>query len=236
MSEPVRITCRSAADVPPVAEIEKMVSEDQYLLLEFPVDSAVDTATLDALLHQLTGAMPDHRVFDGRMMSGDYRITVKKVISTREVLKNAKDIVSAARQFRTQANRLTDGLAQHLCLPLEAFRDPLVRMQIHWEGPELGFLPNGWRFWFHGMECQFVHEDTGQTVEVKLGFYPEFGVLDPWFFKEFLETTPELASVAALCNDYHNTTQAFEVLEQHGYLERLTSQTAPRTGLVARDG
>jgi hypothetical protein len=204
MSEPARITCRTAADVPTVAEIERMVSEDQCLLLEFPVDSAIDAAALDAPLRQLAGALPDHRVFDGRMMSGDYRITVRKVISASEVLQKAKNIVSAARQFRTQANRLMVRLAQHPSLPLEAFRDPLVRMQIHWEGPELGLLPNGWRFWFHGMECQFVHEDTGQTVEVKLGFYPEFGVLDPWFFKEFLETTPGPASIAALCNDYHN--------------------------------
>lgn len=193
-------------------------------------------------------------------------ITIKKVIAEQDVLSNAEEILAAMRLFRATARDLMSRLAQQLKVPLEAFSDRYFRLRyahsvklagklaerIDKSGEELRTGPfdrllakilrvfkrktTEWEYGFHGGECQFRNMPTGQILEICLGFQNEFGVLDPYFFFQFISTTPGLEKVAKLFNDgFHDTRRALEILEQHGYLRRISSQPDNRTGLIAPD-
>jgi len=96
-----------------------MVSEEQHLVLEFPVESAVDAPARQDLLRRLTVALRDYQVFEAGSMVGVGDISVVKVVAADEVIRNASAIVAAARQFRALAGELMAELARYLGLPLE---------------------------------------------------------------------------------------------------------------------
>jgi hypothetical protein len=193
-------------------------------------------------------------------------ITIKEVISEQDVLANAEGIVAAMRLFRAKACELMSRLAQQLGVPLEAFSNRYFRLHYahsvklagrvsectDQSGEELARGPfqrlvgkiwhvfehktAEWEYYFHGGECQFRNMRTGQIVQVCLGFQDEFGVLDPYFFFQFVSTTPALEKVARLFTDgFHDTLRTLEILERHGYLGRISSQSGDRAGLIAPD-
>jgi hypothetical protein len=90
-----------------------------------------------------------------------------------------------------------------------------------------------WEYRFHGAECQFRNTKTGQILEICLGFGDESGVLDPYFFYQFVSTTPGLEKVAKLFSDsFHDTRRALKILEQHGHLRQISSPSENRVGLI----
>jgi hypothetical protein len=193
-------------------------------------------------------------------------VTIKKVIAEQDVLSNAEEIVAAMRQFRATARDLMSRLAQQLKVPLEAFSDRSFRLRyagsvklagrleerIEETGEDLGAglfqrliakvlrvferKTAEWEYYFHGGECQFRNTQSGQIVEVCLGFQDEFGVLDPYFFFQFVSTTPGLEGVAELFKDsFHDTLRALEILERDGHVRRIRSRSGNRAGLIAPD-
>jgi hypothetical protein len=191
-------------------------------------------------------------------------ITIKKVIAEEDVLANAEAILAAMRLFRATARDLMARLAQQLNVPLEAFADPYFRLrhahsvklsgklgertdQLGEEsrtGPFRRLLAPirrvleqrtaEWEYRFHGAECQFRNTKAGQILEICLGFGDESGVLDPYFFYQFVSTTPGLEKVAKLFSDsFHDTRRALKILEQHGHLRRIHSPSDDRAGLIA---
>ena len=52
-------------------------------------------------------------------------------------------------------------------------------------------LSGGWSYFIHGEHCLFVNQITDQELEVFLGFREFVGKLDPYFFYQFLVTTPQ---------------------------------------------
>jgi hypothetical protein len=193
-------------------------------------------------------------------------ITIKKVIAAEDVLANAEAILAAMRLFRVTAGDLMSRLAQQLNVPLEAFADPYFQLrhtrsvklfgklgertdqpgEAPRTGPFRRLLAPIWRvleqrtaeweYRFHGAECQFRNTKTGQILEICLGFEDESGVLDPYFFYQFVSTTPGLEKVANLFNDgFHDTRRALKILEQHGHLRRIHSPSDNRVGLIAPD-
>jgi hypothetical protein len=160
------------------------------------------------------------------------------LIAEDDILAHADAILAAAVQFRCTSEDLMMRLSKKIDIPRETFYSldykPLLRrgwFSNKWKG----WLDSRWRYVFHGYECGFINQTTGQDVDVVLGFPREFGVLDPYFFFRFVKTTPGLESVAALfTHGFHDPLRTFEILEQQGYLTRITDGQAGRTGLVAR--
>jgi len=245
------------------------VSKDQHVVLKFLLTPAGKPTAADKqrVIQELERQLPNCTVFDSGGGSGESTwITIKEVISERDVLANAGEVVAAMRLFRATARELMGRLAQQLGVPLEAFSNRYFRLQyahsvklagrmgecIEQLGEELARGPfqrligpirrvferktAEWEYYFHGGECQFRNVRTGQIVEVCLGFRDEFGVLDPYFFFQFVSTTPGLEKVAQLFTDgFHDTLRALEILEQHGHLRRISSGSGDRAGLIAPD-
>jgi hypothetical protein len=191
-------------------------------------------------------------------------ITIKKVIAGEDVLANAEAILAAMRLFRATARDLMGRLAQQLNVPLEVFADPYFRLRRAYSVKLSGNLGERtdqleeesrtgpfrrllapirrvleqrtaeWEYQFHGAECQFRNTKTGQILEICLGFGDESGVLDPYFFYQFVSTTPGLEKVAKLFSDsFHDTRRALKILEQRGHLRQISSPSENRVGLIA---
>lgn len=269
MSNPLWIPCHSVHDVPSVSQIRQLVTDEQHVVLQFPVTPEGERSAFDkrSVIQQLARQLPDFTVFDSGGKSGESTwVTVKKVIAADDVLANAEAIVTAMRLFRATARDLMGRLAQQLKVPLEAFADPYFRLRgahpvkpagrLHRrieeseEEPKAG--PFGrllariqrvlkretaqWEYCFHGDECQFRNTQTGQVLEICLGFGDEFGVLDPYFFYQFVSTTPGLENVARLFkDDFHDTRRTLDILERHGHLRRVRGPADHRVGLIAPD-
>src|SRR2546430_1035721 len=98
--------------------------------------------------------------------------------------------------------------------------EPFAADPGYWHRYEqVGQLDDDWRYFFHGYGCGFGNQRTGQTVEVHLGFPGEFGVLDPYFFAEFVRTTAGLEEVASLFKDpCRDSLRAMKILHSRGLL------------------
>ncbi|MDW7691727.1 hypothetical protein R9C00_16720 [Flammeovirgaceae bacterium SG7u.111] len=67
--------------------------------------------------------------------------------------------------------------------------------ELIWKGntkvPRSGKLSERVNYSFHGGECGFHKRKTQQNIEVILTNPPEFGKIDAWFLKEFLDSTDD---------------------------------------------
>jgi len=78
-------------------------------------------------------------------------------------------------------------------------------------------LTGNWYFDVHGEHCMFKNTKTGQTLEVFLGSPEDVGNMDPYFFYNFIKTTPELAYLTSYFeNPFKDMLDFFERMEtQH---------------------
>jgi hypothetical protein len=237
MSSPQYLSCHGLEDIPPIAEIERLVTDGRHLVLQFALTADSTSAGLNArsLSERLGSELPEFSVFaSGVTDDQNFWLTVKKVITSQQVLAHAEVFFTAASQFRRIAHELMARLAVKLGVPEVELYDRHFRSRLPANLPS--DLDEEWEYWFHGFECRFQSRNTGQVLEVRLGFPQEFGVLDAGFFHEFLRTTPGLADVAALLKDgYHDTSRALDVLAAHGYLRPIRRPEGDGQGWVVPD-
>lgn len=239
MSKPYRLTCRTKKDIPSFAAIRSLVTREQHLVLQFPVVrrsfifDKLCAISKRRLINSLARELPEYSVFDsGGRIGASEHVTIKAVVSKDLVLAHA-DVLVAARQFRASSHELISLLAQKLGVPDEAFGDERFRFGLP-QDQESGELTDSWHYSFHGFECRFRNKDTKQVLDVILGFPNEWGVLDPYFFHEFLKTTPEFEEIAVLLEDgYHDTARALDILEKQGLLRLVADRSGKRRGLAA---
>lgn len=232
MTTPLRRACRGVADLPSLQEIRQLIDDDHHLVLH--IDSSSGSPDFDEahVIDLLAPELLDYTVFD----SGG-AVTILKVIAEMDVLAAADAIVAAAAVFRLTATGLMDRLSKKLHIPVQAFygleyRPLLDRgwFRDRWKGR----LDSHWRYGFHGRQCGFRQGVRGQEVQVEMGFWEEFGVLDPFFLAKFVATTPSHRGVAVLFRDnFHDPRRALMILERLGRLKRITDRVTGRQGLVA---
>lgn len=248
MSEPIRWNVADLSQIPPVETIRQAVTRERHLLLEFPADApplTVDQQIQRAMeqasnpeptktereqafadaIASLAAALPDCSVF----RSGSNWITVMQVVSEQEVLAHADELVSAAMHFRFMATVLMSKLALVFQVPPREinafFRFRLADEQYS------GSLDDDWDYGFHGFECWFGNRRTGQVLEVILSYGEERGILDPYFFLQFLQSTPGYVPLAERFPDFHNMARALDVLAKHGRLRTVPTVDLERLGL-----
>ena len=233
MSKPYWLMCHTEADIPPLADIRRLAVRGQHLVLRFPVARKPSDLNKRRIIDMIARELPEYSVFDSGAMDGTEQITIKAVIPKALVLAHAEPLVAAARQFGATAHMLISLLARKLEVPIEAFGNGMLRFRLS-DDQYTGDLPDDWRYSFHGYECRFENRRTKQVLDVKLGFPGEWGVLDAYFFHEFLKTTPEFEGIAALLEDgFHDTRRALDVLEEHGLLRLVVDASGTRTRRTA---
>lgn len=101
-------------------------------------------------------------------------------------------LVKAIKEYRSEGAELMKRLG------LKFGYDIMVEDQYEelvWKGnpnvPKKGNLSKKIHYQFHGGECFFHKKKTKQNIEVILSHPPEFGKIDCWFLKEYLDSTEE---------------------------------------------
>lgn len=212
MGEPTRIRYLSPWFVPRGEHLRKKIVRGRHLVLHFP--KLLNESSLAALLNKLREELPEnYEVFDAGTMRDSKRVTVMEVISKEEVSSLAPLLLTAARSFRADADLLAHQLAELNGVPVS---------ELFAQGKNITIFPKGWEVCRHGIHDCFTHQLTGQQVEVCVVFGTEFGVLDPYFFYQYMATTQGIGAPKQLVEPYHDTRRALEFLEANGSLKRIT--------------
>jgi hypothetical protein len=208
MSEPVWMDVSFGA-MPTPEVLAGVARKGKHVVLRF-AGELLDSACLNEAVKMLAPTLPEHSVF----ISGPIQVTILPVIARSEVLRLADDLVRAAIDFRCAARDLCVSLARKLDVQPEELVD--YRRSS-------GLLDSEWSYRFHGLQCCFKNEQTGQVLDVELSYRREFGVLDPYFFHRFLATTNRYQLLASqLIDGYHDTDRALDLLVEAGRLTRIT--------------
>lgn len=238
MSKPFRLTCPAVADIPSLEDIRALVTREQHLVLQFPLSKRFlfgRQQLLDkrSLIDTLARKLPEYSIFDSGGMEGLEWVTVKAVVSKELVLAHADAFVAAAKQFRVSAQMLIALLADKLGASEEAFGNEAFRFELSDDQYD-GESGENWHYAFHGYECRFQNQTTQQVLDVKLGYPGEWGVLDPYFFYEFIKTSLEFQEILALLEDgFHDAARVLDVLEAAGLLRLVVDRHGVRRGRAA---
>ena len=211
MGEPTRAKYYAPWLVPHGKHLRKRIKRGKHLLLHFP--KLWSDSSLAALVNRLKGELPENfEVFDGCAMGHWKRVTVMEVIPREEVLALAPVLLDAARKFRADANSLAYKFAE--------INGVSISELSNWNR-KLTAFPEGWEVFRHGFHYCFSHGTTGQVIEVCFIFGTEFGVLDPYFFYQYMATTQGIDTPKQIVEPYHDTRRAMALLEATGSLKTI---------------
>ncbi|WP_433746184.1 DUF6896 domain-containing protein [Paenibacillus amylolyticus] len=130
-----------------------------------------------------------------------------------------EELLAVMDMYQRIARQLIDQLILETDQPdrtaiLAGAYDMLTNADVVHGGEE---LTGNWYFDVHGEHCMFKNTETGQTLEVALGSPADVGNIDPYFFYNFIKTTPELAHLTSnFDHPFQDMLDFFEHLEaQH---------------------
>ncbi len=174
-------------------------------------------------LARLQEALPECKSWAAPYPTHRQRFFIARVLDEATILRHARQVTEAARDFERVARRCCLALATHLEVDVE---DLIAQGRfLHpdfSDERQMGELEDGWRFFFHGFECGFSNDKTKQHLDVVFGYQNQFGVLDASFFEQFVRTTPAHSELNRLFQrTFADSQRTLEVLEDAGYLVRV---------------
>jgi hypothetical protein len=141
-----------------------------------------------ALISKLAAALPECSVFESGGDSKADWLTIMPVIDAEAVRKHEQEIRQAADTYVETCSSLVVQLASEN-------------------------LPPEWAADVHGLHCRFENSTTGQVVEAPLTGATAPENLDPYFFAQFVKSTPSCTAVAQLIkDDFHDARRMLRVI------------------------
>ena len=148
-------------------------------------------------------------------------IYVNPSIATSKILEKKHEFFECAKEFRRDANSLMRLICQTFDLNFDTL-EGLYELKFNKSERQRGSLNSEWNYYFHGVECQFINNQTGQVVEVILSNCPEYGHLDDYFFYNYMKTTQKYWYLIDWINDdSSNTSKVLDILQQQKILTKV---------------
>jgi hypothetical protein len=165
----------------------------------------------------------------------DPEINISKLITDEEIEAHQLFFEKCAKDYRKLSQELIFQLANKFKIeidpnsPLDSFQPFANRIQF------IGTI-NDWRYNLHGFHCGFENRKTGQVIEVPLVFGLEFGDLDPYFFTNFIISTPEYYPLpVAIYERYADGNKINNKMVSLGRFERINSIIENHFGIAVTD-
>jgi hypothetical protein len=127
-------------------------------------------------------------------------INIGKIITDKEVEDNQLFFEKCARDYRDLATCLmdelnrecgfnSDNIARDVEIDLDSPIEIWEKIQIIRDKAE-GYVGD-WRYYMHGLHFCFKNTKTQQIIEVSIAHEEEYGVLDPYFFSQYIKSTKQ---------------------------------------------
>ena len=159
-----------------------------------------------------------------------------KLITDDEVHAHQDFFEQCAKDYGQLAESLIKQLIDTHNIPFTP-EFPLVGLNAYLQKayPTTGKMQE-WAFRIHGFHCAFTHQSTEQHIEVPLTFGEEFGVLDPYFFSNYILSSPQYAPLpVALFDPYGDGNRILEVMQVISKFEEVPSNVPGQTGIIVSD-
>ncbi len=161
-------------------------------------------------------------------------ISISKLITEEEIAAHATFFAQCAKDYRTLATNLIHALASHFNDTIDP-ENAMHTFGKYKRGRQTGMMGD-WEYRLHGSDCGFEHRKTGQTIEVYLLTSLEFGILDAYFFVQFMKTTEQYQPLPV--DIYEDGADGFRIREKMvalGKFERIPGLIAGHDNIVVRD-
>jgi hypothetical protein len=161
-------------------------------------------------------------------------INITKLITDEEIEVNQLFFEDCAKDYRKLSTELIYRLAAKLRVTI-APSFPLQTFNQLKGGKQNGVMDE-WSYFIHGFHCGFNNQKTGQSIEVPLVFGLEFGDLDPYFFTNFINTTPDYKPLPVrLFEPYDDGVRINEKMLAIGKFEIISSSISNHFGIAVTD-
>lgn len=184
MPQPHFLDLNTAADLAAVEGLQEL-AQNQPLVLRFSALSADESR---ALIARLCIELPEHAVFQSHFDANRPWITILPLVRQAIV-----------REHRQAIRHAINAYVQTCATLMEQYTHDA--------------LPPQWAADEHGEHCQFVHQNSGQTVEAPFHRPTLVSQIDPYFWAVFVKSTAGLESVAALIqHDFHDAARILQTM------------------------
>jgi len=204
---------------PSVGEISDLLNRYEQISLKLPAGSYDNT-----LIREFHDAFPDHVVFDQSWLG---HIRISPAIRTSLVMKSIYGFLSCIKAFDEKAHELMGHMAEKFGIAISA---PLNLKEIKLINnlQSFGKLNDEWEYGFQLNVCMFRNIRTGQFLSVYIDAAPEFGVIEPFYLLQFINSTASLSTWKTLLEDRVENVQ--KVINLLRYEDFLTDIGSPYTG------
>lgn len=165
----------------------------------------------------------------------DPEINIRKLITDQEIEDNQDFLEQCAKDYRQLGENLFFKLVEKLELELNV-DFPLQTFNGLKNGKRSSGKVEGWNYYVHGFHCGFENIKTLQNIEVPLVFGLEFGDLDPYFFTNYIKSTPKYNPLPVdIFEDYADGARIIEKMISLGKFEKINSNVGEKFGVVVKD-
>lgn len=221
------ITIHSAGQIP---TLEKIKSFPRERTLKLVFEKEIQKQRV-ALGQNLKKELADFQV---GIHTTEPEINIAKLITDEEIEANQDFFEQCAKDYRKLGGELIFTLVHKLGLELNKDFPMQTFNKLKRDKPN-GKV-EGWRYYVHGFHCGFENIKTGQNIEVPLVFGLEFGDLDPYFFTNFIKSTPKYNPLPVhIFEDYSDGVRINEKMISLGKFEKISSNVGNHYGTVAAD-
>lgn len=222
------ITINSINQIPSIEEIRKIPrSKTLKVIFENSVQNERESIGL-FLKKELQG-------FQIGIHALNPEINISKLITDQEIEEQQIFFENCAKDYRKLGEKLIFELAEKFKISINP-DCPWITFNDFKKGKRQVGKMNDWRYNLHGFHCGFENKKTGQKIEVPLVFSLEFGDLDPYFFTNFIKSTPSYKPLPVkIYEDYADGKQINNKMLSLGKFERINSNFANHSGIVVKD-
>lgn len=161
-------------------------------------------------------------------------INIRKLISDDEIVEHSSFFEQCAKDYRNLATQLIHALAAYFNENIDP-ENAMHTFGKYKRGRQSGVM-DLWEYRLHGSDCRFENSKTGQTIEVYLITQLEFGILDPYFFVDFIKTTESYHPLPIeIYEDYWDGQRILDKMLEIGQFERIPSFFSGPGKIVVRD-
>lgn len=162
-------------------------------------------------------------------------IGIRKLMTNNEIDNHQEFFEECAYDYRELATKLILQLAQQLKVDIQN-ESPYWAFLKYWQENGQKGTMGDWNYYFHGFHCHFIHKETKQEIEASVVFGLEFGDLDPYFFTNYILSTPEYQPLEIdIYENYHDGLRIIERMTELGRFEKINSTFKGHQGTVVKN-